>query len=244
MPSRKEYAFNLSAWEICELAYTYIIAPYWCNDSSCQATCRSVKWATRFTIPASYSLHSTCKLLASQYLQATRLTVLASYSLNSTCKLLASQYLKATRFTVPASYSLNSTCKLLASQYLQVFQTNCNNTRHNKKKFCQSSALGTDGTILRTSFSLHIPDRSSLSSAKECLVYYMWFEAATARRPLSKMQDSQIDKIRQRELLSLIPSRFSLFANTYSSMKQSRLWQYALRNSTNSLPFRAPKVVT
>jgi hypothetical protein len=29
-----------------------------------------------------------------------------------------------------------------------------------------------------------------------------------------------------------------------SSMKQRRLWQYSVRNSTNSLPFRAPKVVT
>lgn len=135
--------------------------------------------------------------------------------------------------------------ELLARQYLQVFQTNCNNARHNNKKVCQSSALGTDGTILRTSISLHILERSSLSSAKECLVYLLYVVWSCYYQTSSfKMQDSQIDKIRQRELLSLIPSCFSLFAKIPSSMKQSRLRQYSLRNSTNSLPFRAPKVGT
>jgi hypothetical protein len=64
------------------------------------------------------------------------------------------------------SYSLDSTSKF----FRQTVTTPVITT----KKVCQSSALGTDGTILRTSISLRILERSSLSSAKECLVYLLY----------------------------------------------------------------------
>lgn len=134
--------------------------------------------------------------------------------------------------------------ELLAWQNLQVFQTNCNNARHNNKKICQSSALGTDGTILRTSISLHILERSSLSSAKECL-FYLLYVVWSCYYQMSCFKNAKFANWQDTPTRIIVTYSIMLRSICLlSSMKQSRLWQYSLRNSKNSLPFWAPKVVT
>jgi len=135
------------------------------------------------------------------------------------------------------SYSLDSTSKF----FRQTVTTPVITT----KKVCQSSALGTDGTILRTSISLHILERSSLSSAKECLVYLLYV-VWSCYYQTSSFKNARFANWQDTPTRIIVTYSFMLqsVCQIPSSKKQRRLWQYPLRNVTNSLPFRASKVGT